>query len=214
VKTFISYVAHAKQKRLAGRIKRYLDKYAFNCFLAHEDIPPLSHWPRRLQKNLDECDLFLAVLTTEYNESFYCQQELGYACHRKIEVLPILVSALPVGIIYDVQGIHLNPKTLVASCRKIVRHVATIESLSEPVVSEMINEFGEAGSFDQAGRRARRLLSESRLTFSRKQARAILDRTLANRQIAESRSASPYIRDFIEKYRRYLKPQLIKRYGR
>jgi hypothetical protein len=212
MKTFISYVAHAEQKRLAGQIKKFLDKYGFNCFLAHDDIPPQSHWPKNLQKNLDECDLFVALLTRDYNKSFYCQQELGYAFCKKAEILPVLISVTPVGIIYDLQGIHFNPETFVTSCRKIVKHVATIESLSEPVINGLINEFGESDSFDQAGRRAKRLLKQSGLTFTRKQARKIMERILANRQIAGSRTANPHIRDFIEKYRRYLESQMIKRY--
>jgi hypothetical protein len=104
--TFISYVAESS--KLAGQIKKYLNRYSFNCFLAHEDIPPQSHWPQKLLKNLKECDLFLALLTPEYITSFYCQQELGYVCCRQIEIIPILISANPMGLIGDIQGVKFN----------------------------------------------------------------------------------------------------------
>lgn len=72
METFISYGSDIK--KTAGKIKEYSDKYGFNCFLAHEDIPPQTEWPSEILKALEICDLFLPLLTSGFITSFYCQQ--------------------------------------------------------------------------------------------------------------------------------------------
>ena len=96
MKTFISY--HNSIDRLAGDIKEYLDDYAFNCFLAHEDIVPQSDWPEEIEQNLIESDLFLPLLTPEFETSFFCQQETGYAYSKRIEIVPVLYLKLQWGL--------------------------------------------------------------------------------------------------------------------
>src|SRR5208283_5359968 len=129
--TFISYASDIK--RTAGRIKKYLDDFEFNCFLAHEDIPPQTVWPAEIVKALKRCDLFLPLLTPSFAESFFCQQETGFAYCRKIEILPVMMSKSPMGMIADLQAITFNEEEFDKSCWKIVKHVAKNESLSEPV---------------------------------------------------------------------------------
>ena len=89
METFISYASG--NKRTAGSIKEYLDQYGFNCFLAHEDIPPQTEWPAEILKALERCDLFLPLLTTSFTTSFYCQQETGFAYSIDVEILPVMI---------------------------------------------------------------------------------------------------------------------------
>ena len=81
--TFVSYASDIK--RLAGRIKKYLDRYGFDCFFAHENIEPQLKWPKEIEDNLEKCDLFLTLLTSEYRDSFYYQQETGFAYCNGVE---------------------------------------------------------------------------------------------------------------------------------
>lgn len=97
MKTFISY--HSRIRRLAGRIKEYLDRYGFEGFLAHHDIAPQSKWVGEIEANLSTCDLFLALLTEEFETSSFCQQETGFAYCRKVDILPVLISRAPMGFI-------------------------------------------------------------------------------------------------------------------
>ena len=104
--TFISYAQDCRKK--AGKIKTYLDQFGFNCFLAHEDIPPQTKWPEEIQDALEQCDLFLPLLTTKFMESFYCQQETGFAFCRDIEILPVYIKKAPMGMISNLQAIRFN----------------------------------------------------------------------------------------------------------
>ncbi len=122
MKTFISY--HNSIENLAGEIKEYLDKYAFNCFLAHEDIPPQTEWPSEIVRELKECDLFLPFLTPKFTTSLFCQQETGFAYCRQVEILPVMISKAPMGMIANIQAIRFNKKRFESSCWRIVKHVA------------------------------------------------------------------------------------------
>ena len=88
METFISYSTGIKIT--AGKIKAYMDNYDFNCFLAHEDIPPQTVWPAEIIKALEKCNLFLPLLTPKFTTSFFCQQETGFAYCRKVEILPVM----------------------------------------------------------------------------------------------------------------------------
>lgn len=210
MKTFISY--EAKHSKLAGRIEKYLDEYSFNCFLAHEDIPPQSHWPQKILDNLNKCDLFIALLTPEYKTSFYCQQEVGYVVCRRIEILTILISEKPMGLISNMQGIKFNKDDFENSCWKIVKHVANICNISRPVRNKLIDEFGQKGAsdYDKAGKYAEKILNQ--FAFTPGQAKKIMQYIDSTRQIYESKTARPHILEFIEKYGEYFKPKMMMDY--
>jgi hypothetical protein len=208
MKSFISY--HSSIDSFAGDMKRYLDRYGFNCFLAHDDIPPQAEWIQEIEQNLIQSDLFLPLLTPEYKYSFFCQQETGIAYYRRIEILPILMSEPPMGFIGRYQGIRFSQNNFENSCWKIVKHVAKISRFSDTVIDKILDEFCNSNSYDQAGNRASKILSEFKFTTD--QLGRIMDCILENSQIKDSRTARPHVYDFIEEYEDELDPGFIEDY--
>jgi len=194
--TFISYSSGIK--KTAGKIKAYLDRYRFNCFLAHEDIPPQTVWPAEILNALAKCNLFLPLLTPDFTMSFFCQQETGFAYCRKVEILPVMMSAAPMGMIANIQAVRFSEKEFEKSCWKIVEHVAKNTSLSEPVLDALIKEFGESGSYDDACERAQRLLNK--FNFTPRQVREIKKVIKNNSQINETKKARDEIFQFMKKH--------------
>jgi hypothetical protein len=187
--TFISYSSEIK--KTAGKVKAYLDDYGFNCFLAHEDIPPQTVWPAEIVKALKKCNLFLPLLTPEFTTSFFCQQETGFAYCRKVEILPVMISKAPMGMIADLQAVRFNEKEFENSCWKIVDHVAKKTSLSGQILDALIKAFGESESYDDACDWAQYLLSG--FTFTPRQIRAIKKHIENNSQINETKRARDVI---------------------
>jgi hypothetical protein len=74
---FISY--SSKDGELAAEIKTELEKAYYSCFLAHDDIAAALDWHKEIWKNLRECRAFVGLVTSEFNESAFCQQEVGAA---------------------------------------------------------------------------------------------------------------------------------------
>jgi len=195
MQTFISYASDIK--RTAGKIKEYLDKYGFNCFLAHEDIPPQTVWPAEILNALEQCDLFLPLLTPGFIESFYCQQETGFAYCREVEILPVYISKAPMGMIANIQAVRFNRKKFESSCWRIVKHVAKKESLSRPVLNALIKEFGESGTYDDACEMADKILNEFDLT--QRQVKTIIRYIKKNTQIHQTKEARDSIFKFMDR---------------
>ena len=199
VDTFISYASDIR--RTAGRIKKYLDHYGFNCFLAHEDIPPQTIWPAEILNALKKCDLFLPLLTPKFIESFYCQQETGFAYCRGVEILPVMISKEPMGMIADLQAVRFNKKKFDSSCWKIVQHVAKRESLSKPVLDALVTWFGKSDSYNTATERAKMILNK--FDFDPRQVKKIRQHIKENPQIHETKEARDSIFKFMDKYSSY-----------
>ena len=197
--TFISYSYDIK--RLAGKIKAYLDTYDFNCFLAHEDILPQTVWPAEILRALKRCDLFLPLLTPGFMESFFCQQETGFAHCREVEILPVMISKAPMGMIADLQAVKFKKNEFDSSCWKIIKHVAKRKSLSEPVLDALVTWFGESDSYDIAAQRAKKILNE--FDFTPRQIKNIRSHIKKNSQIHETKEARDSIFRFIDKYSTY-----------
>jgi len=199
MRTFISYASDIN--RTAGRIKEDLDQFGFNCFLAHEDIPPQTVWPAEILKALERCDLFLPLLTDGFIESFYCQQETGFAYCKKVEILPVYISKAPIGMIAEMQAVRFNKKEFESSCWKIIKHVAKRESLSGPVLDALIKWFGESGGYDIAVERAKKILNE--FDFTPRQVKTIRRHIKENTQIHQTKEARDSIFKFMERYSNY-----------
>lgn len=194
--TFISYASDIK--RTAGKIKGYLDRYGFNCFLAHEDILPQTQWPKEIVKALNQCDLFLPLLTSGFIESFFCQQETGFSYCRDVEILPVMISKAPMGMIADLQAVKFNKEEFESSCWKIVVHVGKRKNLSGPVLDALIKWFGQSNTYKEGTESAKKILNE--FDFSKEQIEAIRNHIKTNHQIHETKEARDSIFKFMDRY--------------
>lgn len=208
MRTFISY--HASIKRTAGKIKKYLDRYDFNCFLAHEDIIPQATWPSEIQNGLEECDLFLPLITEKFKSSFFCQQETGFAYCRNIEILPVMISESPMGMISHLQAVNFRKTKIDESCLKIVLHVAKNTTLSEPVIDALIQEFGDSSTYQEANERAELILNE--FDFTTAQLKNIKRYIENKNQIYETKHARDCIFEFMDRYPKIFNDKFRDRY--
>lgn len=199
METFISYASNSR--RTAGRIKEYLDQFGFNCFLAHEDIPPQTNWPAEILKALERCDLFLPLLTNGFLESFYCQQETGFAYCRKIEILPVKISKAPMGMIANMQAVTFNKDEFESSCWKIVMYVAKKKTISKPVLEALINWFSKSDTYDTAVAWAKKILNE--FEYTPRQVKTIKRCIKENTQIHQTKKARESIFKFMDRYSSY-----------
>src|SRR5438094_10546848 len=84
---FVSY-SH-KDKELAGKIGKLLDKAGQTPFLAHDDIKPTEDWEEEIMKRLDTCSALVAVITPNFVGSAYANQEVGLTMGRGKTVIPL-----------------------------------------------------------------------------------------------------------------------------
>jgi hypothetical protein len=212
IAAFLSYSHHDKE--LAGRIKTRLERFGFDGFLAHEDIAPSEDWEKEILRQLQACDVFVAVLTDYFDESDWTHQEIGIAYGRgpiMPIMVPVSVDSKPVGFFKRFQAVSLDPEDLEDACRKIAKSVADKnEKLGVEIRSALIGSLESADSFDQAGTRASRLRHLGGLSAD--EANRLLRVAATNPQVYGSGSASPHLRELIRRHKKEIKPSVLSRF--
>ncbi len=107
-KVFISHVS--KYKESASNLKLMLEPYGISAFVAHEDIKPSKEWDVEIEKALFSMNALCAILTPDFNESCWCDQECGYAFGRNVLTIPIDKGQLPYGMFGKIQAIKSEGK--------------------------------------------------------------------------------------------------------
>jgi formylglycine-generating enzyme required for sulfatase activity len=89
-RTFISYSRVNKDfaLKLAGELK----SAGFSVWLDQLDIPTGSRWDNELERALEECQIFLLILTPAAIASENVKDEIGYAIDNRKRILPILLE--------------------------------------------------------------------------------------------------------------------------
>lgn len=107
-KVFISHVS--KYKESASNLKLKLEPYGISAFVAHEDIKPSKEWEVEIEKALFSMNALCAILTPDFCESSWCDQECGYAFGRNVLTIPIEKGQLPYGMFGKIQAIKSEGK--------------------------------------------------------------------------------------------------------
>lgn len=110
LRAFISY--STEDKAAAGAVKRALNTYDIDCFLAHDDIQVSEEWRERILEELAACHVFIALLSQAFKRSEWAPQEIGAVVQRsEVAIVPLsLDETIPFGFIAKIQGIRV-PQT-------------------------------------------------------------------------------------------------------
>lgn len=107
VRIFISY--STEEKKLAGAFSKYLQDLNFEVFLAHKDIEPSKVWQEEILERLKTSHVFLPILTINFKESKWTDQESGIAFNQGLKIIPINVQLQPYGFLGRYQSLPLKP---------------------------------------------------------------------------------------------------------
>ena len=103
VRVFISHKAECKE--VATQLKTCLSSYGIASFVAHEDIKPMQEWQGEMEYALFSMNVLVALLTCEFSESDWTDQEIGVAVGREIPIIPIRMGKDPYGFMGKYQAI-------------------------------------------------------------------------------------------------------------
>ena len=139
LRVFISHVHTAKLQ--AAGLRQALQRYAISAFVAHEDIDTSDEWREEILRALMSMDVFVAILTSDFNSSKWTDQEAGIAVARDVLMIPINKGENPYGFLSKYQA--LSSKGLLARdvAGEVFRTISTgartrgrmIESLSRTI---------------------------------------------------------------------------------
>lgn len=129
---FISHIA--KHKDRATRLKECLAPYGIDAFVAHEDIQPTLEWQVEIERALHAMDAFLAIHTDGFRESFWTQQEVGFAVGRGVKIISFQMGEDPTGFISTKQALPRRNR----SAEEIAAEIAKILAV-DPMTSTKLS---------------------------------------------------------------------------
>ncbi len=108
-------------KALAGQIGRLLDKRGQTAFLAHDDIKPTVKFELEIMRRLETCTALVAVITPNFTQSSYANQEIGFALARGKPVIMLRFDKgeLP-GFVKSTQAINTSEIALDGDIEKVI----------------------------------------------------------------------------------------------
>jgi hypothetical protein len=145
---FISHVSRVKET--AAGLKVALSKYCIDSFIAHSDIEPTAEWIDEIEKALASCDALVALLTKDFPESKWTDQEVGYCVGMGILIVPVKIHVDPYGFIGRYQAITATNLEIEKLARAIFTVLIGSRMTSETLAPLLVDRFANSGSFDAA----------------------------------------------------------------
>lgn len=103
IRVFLSH--KTKYKVPTGRLKSELLNFGITAFVAHEDIEPSREWAREIHNALLSMNAFVGLLSEDYHDSSWTDQEIGFALGRNVPCLTIKLGKDPYGLMGQFQGL-------------------------------------------------------------------------------------------------------------
>lgn len=169
---FISY--SSKQKVIGGKLKTYLENFCgYDTFIAHEDIPGSTIWEEEIVQAIEKADFFIPLISKDFKESPFTDQETGIAVYLKKRIIPIRLEITnPYGFINKYQALqykrYSSDYSLHDNIKELVLTIAQIGLNYEPCRQKTINSlvyaFCTSSSFDTTNATIKTMLNYDSFT--------------------------------------------------
>ncbi len=148
VRAFLSH--KAKHKVKSSELKGELEKYGVSCFMAHTDIEPTKEWIQEIENALFSMDLLIALMTEDFHDSNWTDQEIGVAVGRHIPIIPIKIGKDPYGFIGKYQALSGMWTDIPKMAKDIFGIIVKQSSTKEKTKRAAINAFKNSSSYDNS----------------------------------------------------------------
>ena len=179
---FLSHLA--KHKVDVSELRKHLRDYGISAFVAHEDIEPTKEWQVEIESALSTMDGLVALLTPDFNESKWCDQEVGVAIGRQLPILAVRQGIDPYGFVGKYQALQGFGKTSKQLACEIHELFLPMSGLGAKITNVLVNDFIDSRSFDES-RRLVSIIKQSKYLTS-KHAEAMQEAVKNNSQISHS----------------------------
>ena len=198
VRAFISYAT--ADKGLARQIKDGLEKYGLETFLAHEDIQPAEERQQVILDNLESTDVFIPIITGNFPESKWTDQESGIALTHGKVIVPLSIDGHhPYGFVGRFQGMKIDSQQPI-DCGEIIKAVIRRKpQLESQILDSLIKSFAASNSWTTAKERAKLFLEFEKMTPS--QVNGIFQAATQNSEIQGSFGARDVLPTLYERHK-------------
>ena len=159
---FISHVA--AHKVAVSNLKSGLATYGVSAFVAHEDIEPSLEWQIEIELALATADALLAVLTPDFHQSRWTDQEVGVVLGRGRLVVPLRVPEDPYGLMGKFQGLKGDLASPAPLTLRIVDVLLSRAETSGAMRDGLVRGIELANSFARAAEVAAKIVAVTNFT--------------------------------------------------
>jgi len=154
---FLSHKAEYKVE--TAKLQEELATYGIASFVAHNDIEPTREWQNEIENALHTMDVLVALMTKEFQESNWTDQEIGFALGRKKQIIAVRMGTDPYGFIGRYQAVTATWDNATVNIVKVLMKY-------EKMVDLYIELMQQCRSFAQANKLAEYLPFIETLTNS------------------------------------------------
>lgn len=204
--SFRLFISHTTAHReWVGRFKTSLANFCIDGFVAHVDIEPTSEWMQTIEGALSTCDALVAVLTDDFHESKWTDQEVGYAIARHVLIVPIAQGLMPYGLMSRYQAITdaVDAEPGVLSYR-LMRLLLSRDLTEDKMSDALVYGLEHSDSFNET----RRLMNAvEQIAWWTPQRLRRLERALDNYEVSQEFNAPSTIRAILSQHGRGLEEE-------
>lgn len=117
--------------------------------MAHDTIEPTEEWRQTIETALLTCHAAVALVTTDFCGSMWCDQEIGYCLARSILVVPVMFDAAPHGFLGKYQAIKPEKGQVAQGvAQDVFRILATRSETRERMAPSVVRRFSISRSVE------------------------------------------------------------------
>ena len=147
IRVFVSHTAANKND--ATYLKARLEVFGMAAFVAHEDIEPMREWVIEIERALSSMDMLLALLTEDFIDSKWTDQEVGFAVGRGVPVIPVRMGTDPYGFMARYQAIQ-GSADRGQIARAVFEYALEEDTLKDRSIDTYISAVEKSGGFDSS----------------------------------------------------------------
>jgi len=190
------FVSHTGSHRHEVReLADELNKFAFSCFVAHDEIEPSREWQEVIELALRTCDVLLAYVTPDFNDSKWTEQEVGWALGRELVVVPLKVGADPYGFFGTYQALPIHEGESAWTCASAISRSISLaifgvqrsgaHRLLPRMTETAVDAFCSSRSYDATRRRFEILRHIPRTSWTSQHVESVKTALINNSQIRD-----------------------------
>lgn len=147
-RVFLSHLTTSKHE--VGALQSELRKLGIIAFVAHEDIAPTLEWQSEIEAALSTMDALVAVLVPGFIESKWCDQEVGVAIGRRVQIVSVRNELDPHGFIGKFQGIQGAGRSAKEIAIELYEIFRNMPNMGEKILNTLVDDFTNASNFEKA----------------------------------------------------------------
>lgn len=163
-----AFVSHRDtHKKLAHDMASMLEGYGISSFVAHDTIEPDQEWLVEIERALKSMEVMIALLSDNFYDSPWTNQEVGYALGKGIPVVIVKIGKVdPKGFLHTRQAVKSTPEHLSAAAPQIFKVIAARLGHSDRLRTVLVTNFINSPTFSEAAHRFARMTELSGYTSS------------------------------------------------